>query len=79
MTLKEFVDNYIVPYKGVPLYDFDFAVINSPLGEKYWELFLDVEKITEDEIDGLSLPAKFALAVSFLSHVRFQNLRNGNG
>lgn len=75
MTLKEFVYNYIVPYKGVPLYDFDFAVINSSVGEEYWKSFLDIEKMTESEIDALSLPAKYALAVSFLSHVRFQNLR----
>lgn len=79
MTLKEFVNNFILPHDDVPLYNFDLAVIDSPVGERYWKLFLEIEKITEHEIDELSLPAKYALVVSFLSHVRFQNLRNRNG
>lgn len=77
MRLKKFFDNYIKPEKIIPLYTYDVAVISSPEGEKYWEQFLKVEDITEDEIDQLSTLARLALAVTFLSHVRFQVIRNG--
>lgn len=77
MRLKKFFDNYIKSEKIIPLYTYDVEVINSPEGEKYWEQFLKVEDITEDEIDQLPTLAKLALAVTFLSHVRFQVIRNG--
>lgn len=76
MKLKEFVSMYIVPENNIPLYNYDVAVINSPLGEEYWQQFLKVQKITENEIDQLPTLAKLALAVAFLSYVRFQNIRN---
>lgn len=77
MRLKKFFDNYIKSEKIIPLYTYDVEVINSPEGEKYWEQFLKIEDITEDEIDQLPTLAKLALAVTFLSHVRFQVIRNG--
>ena len=77
MRLKKFFDNYIKSEKIIPLYTYDVEVINSPEGEKYWEQFLKVEDITEDEIDQLPTLARLALAVTFLSHVRFQLIRNG--
>lgn len=77
MRLKKFFDNYIKSEKIIPLYNYDIAVINSPIGEKYWQQFLKVENITEDEIDQLPTLARLALAVTFLSHVRFQLIRNG--
>lgn len=77
MRLKKFFDNYIKSEKIIPLYTYDIAVINSPIGEKYWQQFLKVENITEDEIDQLPTLAKLALAVTFLSHLRFQLIRNG--
>jgi len=76
MTLKEFSSNYIIPNNDIPLYKLDLSIINSSLGEKYWQSLLKVEAITEEEIDLLPLLAKYALAVSFLSHIRFQVLRN---
>lgn len=77
MKLKEFVNLYIIPENNIPLYNYDIAVINSSIGEKYWQQFLKVEDITENEIDQLPTLARLALAVTFLSHVRFQLIKNG--